>query len=80
MDTSDIFVDIIINIIIDIGEISVRNIIDALPWNVLHPLAFIHPRTALGDGLKVRIYPSAVFRSVGLHKKGESPDTYEVGS
>ena len=56
MDTSDIFVDIIINVIIDIGEISVRNIIDALPWNVLHPLAFTHPRTALGDGLKVRIY------------------------
>ena len=31
------------------------NIVDALPWNVLHPLAFIHPRTTLGDGLKVRI-------------------------
>ena len=30
-------------------------IVDALPWNVLHPFVFKHPRTALGDGLKVRI-------------------------
>ena len=28
------------------------NILDAVPWNLLHPLTFIHPRTALGDGLK----------------------------